>query len=444
MAWITFGTAVSPEPLSQLDAQFTNVAGGMTLPCTVSGTNALSLTPLANFPALLNYNELGGYRFRAVASSTGPVTAQFNGLGFLPVYHQDGVTQVTLGDIVISRQYILTFSQALNSNSGGYFLEDPSQPAAGGGGGGGSGQTTPGGRLTLVNSSPVMFSNQTGIQNIFYVPYQHPFIPLYNGTNVQMYNFTPSLSATTGLTLALGGAANFPNGAAFDVFGFLVSGNPTLVAVQWTNTTTRATTLAVFGGYLTNAGAATAQTGPNTSTTLPINQGTFLGSFVCSAQGACSYVFGGSASGGSAAQLLLCNYYNKTLTNTIVTDTGVTYTLTAIIRQARASAGNQIQVMQSDSERAVIASYTTTETISNGAQTSTSTGIGINSTTTFSAFTEQTNQGSASTMTARHATTYSFTATGLVTISANEIDTTGSSSSFDVGASNQLAAAIWL
>jgi hypothetical protein len=375
-----FGSATSPEAMSALDQMFDQAAAMMEIPCSASGTNAISLNPLPNCPALTAYKELGGYRFRAQSTSTGAVTAQYNGLGFLPVYHDDGATQVNVSDVVIGKEYVIRFSQALNAGGGGFFLEAPALSTTT------SPWTQPGGRLTLASGVPVMLSNQLAKQVIFYGPYVNQFVPIYNGAGVQMYNFCSSLSDTAGLQLNLGGAANFPSGNNYDVFVSLLGGTtPVLCAIPWTNNTTRATALAQFAGFQTNGGTVTAQTGPNTSATLNVNQGTFLGTFQTSAQGQTQWQFGGSASGGTAAFFNLCNYYNPLLFQTQVTDNGSSYTYTsATVRQARASSGNQINFVQASAERAMFFAYVPqTATVAGAASAATFWGIGINTITAF-------------------------------------------------------------
>ena len=440
MAWLTFGTATSPEPMSALDTQFNNVASGMELPCTASGTNAISLTPLVNFPSLSGYNELGGYRFVAVNTSTGLVTLQYNGLGFLPVYHADGVTQANIGDFVINQQYIVTFHQALNAGGGGFFFLNASTPTTT------SNWFQPGGRLTLASATPVMFSNQTAKQVIFYAPYQHPFVPIYNGAVMQNYQFTSSISDQVGLQLNMGGSANFPTGTNFDVFATLVASVPTLVATAWTNNTTRATTLAVFGGLLTNSGSMTAQTGPGTSTTVPINQGTFLGTFQTSAQGQTQWVFGGSGSGGVAAFFNIANYYNPVLFATSVVDTGAPYTYTTgTTRQARASTGNQVNFVSPSSERAIhITRFSTTSSVAPGASTFAGIG-GVNSTTTLNVYNlvQVSGVGGLSYAT-RGTMDYTFSYTGYGFVASTESGDGTNANNFDTASIDFLQATLWL
>jgi len=440
VTWLTFGTATSPEPMSALDTQFQNVAAGMSLPCTALGTNAISLTPFASafasFPSLSAYSELGGYRFVAINTSTGPVTAQFNGLGFLNVYHSDGVTQCTTGDVIIGQQYIITFHQALNSGVGGFYLENPSQPV-----GSTQGTGAPGGRLTLQSGVPVMFTNQLNKQVIFYAPYQGAFVPIYNGTTMQPYQFTSSLNDTVGLQLNMGGAANFPSGTAFDVFVTLIGGIPTLVATQWTNVTTRATTLSIFGGVLTNSGSMTSQTGPNTSATVAVNQGTFLGSVAMAAgNGATQWQFGANVTAGS---FNIANYYNPVLFTSIVTDNSGGYTyVSATVRQARNNASNQHTFMSCSSERAIFAYYAAAmqQSAVNGASVFTGVGLAAG---TFAAYTRLQAPG-ANVPVLRGTTPYEFSFTGFGALIANEASDGTNTATLNGYADNQLGIAIWL
>jgi hypothetical protein len=434
-----FANATSPEQMAFLDQMFDQVGAMINIPCNAAGTNAISLTPNVNCPALTAYKELGGYRFRAAATSTGAVTIQYNGLGFLPAYKADGSTQASVGDLVIGEQYIATYSAALNGGLGGFFLESPSIPVNPV-----SNWFSPGGRLTLLNSTPVMFSNAVAVQNIFYVPYIHPFVPIYNGSNVQMYQFTPSLAATTGLTLSMAGAANFGGAAPFDVFVTLISGSPALVAIAWTNNTTRALTLSLFAGFLTNSGSATVQTGPNTSQTLLANQGTFLGTFYPSAQGTTQFIYGSAASGGGQALLYLCNYYNKVFHDTLVTDNGASYTYSsATIRAARGSATNSIVYVSSDSERAMIVSYNALQTMT-GNTAFTTTGIGVNTTTAFNDYQQYANANIAGTTVWGNKAVFTYTATGAITVSANEQSDGVNANTFNKNSANVLNGALWL
>jgi len=88
---------------------------------------------------------------------------------------------------------------------------------------------------------------------------------------------------------------------------------------------------------------------------VPVNQATFLGTFATSPTNGPGilHIRLKRLLAEAAATFFLCNYYNKILQTTIVTDTGASYTYNSTtVRQARASGGNNIQFIQSDSERA--------------------------------------------------------------------------------------------
>ena len=125
MTWPTIfaNLAAGNQPLSLFDAMFNQVAQMVAIPSSPAGTNAITLTPIGSAPALANYQNFSSFRFVAGATSVGPVTAQYQALGFLNVYLSDGVTQASTGNVVIGQEYVLVFAQFLNGGAGGFFLE---------------------------------------------------------------------------------------------------------------------------------------------------------------------------------------------------------------------------------------------------------------------------------------------------------------------------------
>ena len=442
MSWpFTFGTATSPVAASNLDNMFNQVGSGMALPCSCVGTNALSLQPLPGFPALTSYTELCGYRFRAQTNSTGAVTVQYNGLTLLPAYHADGATQVSTGDVIAGFEYVARFSQSLNSGAGGFFLESPAIPTAA------STWLTPGGRLGNVSGTPVVFSSQ-GNSAVFYSPYIHPFCPIYNGTSMQTVQFTSSLSDPNGINLNMAGSpATWPANTVFDMFMTLISGVPTLCSIAWSSLTTRAVNLAVWGGVLTNNSANTAQTTAG-SITLPVHQGTFLGSFMThpTINGNVQWIFGTAASGGGNALFQISNFYNRVLFGTQVVDNGPTYTYTSsVTRQARASVNNQIAYLQTDSERAALFIYSTFNTInSTASQSAVVTGIGFDNTTGLQQFFQTDNTSSTQAINVSQICSVSFSSTGYHLVTALEQSDGTNANTFDVVSHNTLQGLIWL
>ena len=127
--WTTFANLTTPT-LPELDANFLILSGLVNVPCTVAGTNTLTLTSTANTSTLatyLNYLTLVGV---AVNTNSGAVTANFQSFGALNVYKDTpGGPQVLTGsEIVQNCEFTLIYDSALNSGAGGFHLKDISGP----------------------------------------------------------------------------------------------------------------------------------------------------------------------------------------------------------------------------------------------------------------------------------------------------------------------------
>jgi hypothetical protein len=96
----------------------------------------------------------------------------------------------------------------------------------------------PGGRLTLESGVPVSTSDQTGKTTIYYTPYVHNVITLWDGGQWVPTTFTET-------SLALG---TLTSGLPYDVFAYLSSGALALELLAWTDDTTRATTVTLQDG----------------------------------------------------------------------------------------------------------------------------------------------------------------------------------------------------
>lgn len=290
----------------------------------------------------------------------------------------------------------------------------------------------PGGRLTLQSGHPVMVASQTAQTAVYYAPYLSPWVPIYNGTTMQAYNFTASTTDTVGLTLTLG--SNWAATTIYDVYVTNPSGTVELCTVAWTNATTRATALALFDGVLTNAASATCRTTNAATITLAQNQGTYLGSFVTTGStGTVSYTFGSAASGGGAAVFGVWNYYNRVTVSTAVTDSGTSYTYTsATVRQARASAGNQVSILIGVSEDSIQASYTSEIDTTATSAASGTVAIALDSTTTIPVSRGIVWSQAAVSMIGRAIAFYSTTpAAGTHFVSANEAGDGANANTFD-------------
>lgn len=106
---------------------------------------------------------------------------------------------------------------------------------------------TPGGRLTSESGVPVSTSDRTAQSTLYYTPYIHNVIPLWNGSDWVPTTFTET-------SLALG---TLTSGRPYDVYGYLSGGALVLESLSWTNDTTRATAVTPQDGRYCKSGDKT-------------------------------------------------------------------------------------------------------------------------------------------------------------------------------------------
>lgn len=157
-----------------------------------------------------------------------------------------------------------------------------------------------GGRLTLTTGVPVTITDVSAAATLYYTPYLHNRIQLYNSTLSawQSYIFAEVSISLSGLTAA----------RPYDVFIYDNAGTITLELVAWTNSTTRATVLAKQDGRYVKSGAANRR---------------YVGTIQIAATGQCE---------DSVTNRLVQNYYHRRLRRMrIVNATAHTYA-TATVR----------------------------------------------------------------------------------------------------------------
>lgn len=104
-----------------------------------------------------------------------------------------------------------------------------------------------GGRLTLITAVPVTISDVTAAGTLYYTPYLHNKIGIYDGTR-----WTQETCAEISLSLTLTSAKQY------DVFIYSNAGTLTLeLSAAWTDATTRVDALAMQDGIYVKSGAAT-------------------------------------------------------------------------------------------------------------------------------------------------------------------------------------------
>lgn len=113
------GLSAGNQPASLFDTMF-NIAGQQgNITCTATGTNAISLVSATNEYVGTSYTDGQLVSWQAAATSTGAVTMQWSGLGFLNYYTAAGI-QAQSGDIVINTNYISQYRANLNAGNGGF------------------------------------------------------------------------------------------------------------------------------------------------------------------------------------------------------------------------------------------------------------------------------------------------------------------------------------
>lgn len=114
--------------LSALDENFTTFGALVPIPCGISGTNVLTLTPsgagVVPTPAISAYTTNMTFSGIASGSNTSSVTAAVGALPALQVYKDTilGVMTLAGNEIIAGNAISLRYDAALNSNAGGFHL----------------------------------------------------------------------------------------------------------------------------------------------------------------------------------------------------------------------------------------------------------------------------------------------------------------------------------
>jgi len=206
-------------------------------------------------------------------------------------------------------------------------------------------------RLTLTTGVPVTTADVTGATTVYCTPYCGNRISLYDGANWVT-------RTSSEFSLALGTlTANRP----YDVFCYDNAGTPTLEFLVWSSDTARATALVYQDGVLVKSGATTRR---------------YLGTF---------WTTSTTQTQDAIAGRHLWNYYNRVRKDMRVMEGTNTWTYTtATIRQARATASNQLDFVVGVSEDSVRADVAISSSNSS-ASVGRTVGIGLDSTTALAA-----------------------------------------------------------
>lgn len=239
-------------------------------------------------------------------------------------------------------------------------------------------QTLMGGRLTLATGTPVTTTDQTSKSTIYYTPYIHDQIGIYNGTSWDAVTFTELSLAISGLT----------SGKNYDLIVYKNSGTTYLdLMPAWTNDTTRASAIAMQNGVWTNSGSITTVIN---SHTVSANRGTVVGTMRTTGTNTTEDSYGGASQSGG--KRFLWNMYHRVERFLGVIDTTDTWTYgTASWRQANNASGNKVEYVCGLNENPVHAQALSSFQAVSGLVGNS--GVGVDSTTVNSSkiFSEVTN-----------------------------------------------------
>lgn len=209
--------------------------------------------------------------------------------------------------------------------------------------------TTPGGRLTLESGVPVSTTDQTAKTTVYYTPYLHNTLLLWDGLR-----WAPTVFAET--SLAVG---TVTSGANYDVFGYLSGGALALEKLIWTNDTTRATAVTLQDGRYCKSGDKTRL---------------YLGTFRSTSA---------TTTEDSETKRFVFSHYNRAPRKLLKRESTGSWSYTGTWRSTNASTSNRVEVVSGLGNQLLdLTAFEMAELSSGGFA---HTGIGVNSTSTNSA-----------------------------------------------------------
>lgn len=121
---ITLFAAVTQATGQQLDDNLTLVSAQAPIPCTVTGTNDLTLTQKSDVYSVTAYGNNMQLSGVAAASNSTAMTARLGSLAALNVYKDSGSGPVVLtgGELIAGNAFTLFYDATLNTGAGGWHL----------------------------------------------------------------------------------------------------------------------------------------------------------------------------------------------------------------------------------------------------------------------------------------------------------------------------------
>jgi hypothetical protein len=200
------------QPFSLWDQSLADMGLLGAVPCSASGTNAITLTPLAAAfaPNVLAYSNYLLFSFYPAALSSGAVTARVGTLSFLPMYL--GGVQGGSGDLNPSYFYIVSYSSTLNGGNGGFQVVASSK-----------GSSSPGGSglVQVTTSSAVVAAGTPAVAIVRSAPSTTaitlPSVASQSGLPLSIFDWSTSVTSHT-ITLTPNGSETIMRAATWPMF----------------------------------------------------------------------------------------------------------------------------------------------------------------------------------------------------------------------------------
>lgn len=287
--------------------------------------------------AALATGETFRVKFHATAGSSPTLNRDSKGAKALKYYDATGTKQNATSAQIAANMILVVIYDGTD-----YVL-------LGGSSGGSSGDCVPGGRLTLSSGVPFTTSDVATATAIYYTPYIHNTVLLWNGAVWKTVKFTEK-------SLALG---TVTNALPYDVFGYLFGEELTLEKLAWTNSTTRATNISLQDGRYCKTSDKTRL---------------YLGTF---------YTISTTETCNTEKRRFLFNMYNRKQQKMKIAESGNWTYSTASWRPWNNSAANRFEMVIGVADELIEANFNGVAI--NSAGYSMGHGIGLDSTTTNSA-----------------------------------------------------------
>jgi len=243
--------------------------------------------------------------------------------------------------------------------------------------------TSPGGRLTLTTAIPVISTNVSDTATIYYTPFLHRFVPLWNGVNWSMHDIGGELAYS--INESTYSPAPAATSIPYDLFVWDDNGTYRLTkGPAWSSASARGsgagtTQLTRLNGMFVNAVAIT--NGP------AANRGLYVGTIYANVSALMSMnCFAVNCNGSAAAnrcEINVWNMYNRVDLVSTVHDSTASWTYAlATVRQQNGQANAGWDVVQGRAEDGIDVEAVHYFT-SGSATVNHDIGVGINSTTAF-------------------------------------------------------------